>query len=302
MTLTTDSEVRNLLRGAVDMHYHSGPSPFPRKMDTAQAARHFDEAGFRAVVMKSHHHSTVMEILALQSSVLVNLDIAVYGGVALNGAVGGLNPMAVDLALKMGGRVVWFPTMSSRAHIAYHERHHDSPFPTATIPLLPEKEVDVFADDGRLKPEVHDIIDLIKEGDAVLSFGHMAPPQVEAVLQAARRAGVQRFVLSHPDFVQSVSHEQAARYARQGVYIEHCIGMYNDQARNSALPIGRLLEWIRVVGVDHTTLSSDVGQLTNPTAVDTYARVVTLLLKAGVPKEDVIKMISVNPSALLGIS
>lgn len=67
-------------------------------------------------------------------------------------------------------------------------------------------------------------------------------------------------------------------------------------------PIDRLLEWIRVAGVDHTTLASDVGQLTNPTAVGTYTRVVTLLLKAGVPIPDITKMISANPSALLGIS
>ena len=95
--------VTELLRGAVDLHYHSGPSPFPRKMDVAQAAKHYNDAGFRAVAMKSHHHSTVMEILALESTALKDLEISVYGGIALNGAVGGLNPRGVDLALHMGG-------------------------------------------------------------------------------------------------------------------------------------------------------------------------------------------------------
>ena len=46
--------------------------------------------------MKSHHHSTVMEVLALERVALSNLKLKVYGGVALNGAVGGLNPRAVD--------------------------------------------------------------------------------------------------------------------------------------------------------------------------------------------------------------
>src|SRR5438552_3915443 len=110
------SAIDRLLEGAVDLHFHSHPSPFPRAMDAAAAAEKYDAAGFRAVVMKSHHHSTVMEILALERLALKGLRLQVFGGIALNGAVGGLNPRAVDLAIQMGGKVVWFPTIASANH------------------------------------------------------------------------------------------------------------------------------------------------------------------------------------------
>ena len=94
--------VRRLLQGGVDLHCHSGPSPFPRRVDHVQIARHYAASGFRAVVVKSHHHVTAFDVAALGPHGLAGLPVEVCGGVALNGPVGGVNPRAVDLALKMG--------------------------------------------------------------------------------------------------------------------------------------------------------------------------------------------------------
>lgn len=296
------SALDRLLVGAVDLHYHSAPSPFPRRLDAAEAARHYEEAGFRAAVMKSHHHSTVFEILALQSTLLSSLNLEVFGGIALNGTVGGLNPRAVELTLKMGGRIVWFPTMSSAAHIEYHQQHHDTGFPTSAIPLMPEEPIDVFGPDGDLKPEVHQIIGMIRDANAILASGHMNPQQVDAVFTAAKAAGVTKLLVNHPDFVLGISHEQARRLADMGVYIEHSIGMYNDRsATPKPRPISQLLEWIEVVGPEQTTLGSDVGQKANPLPVDTFRRVSELLLDSGIHERDLKRMISTSPASLLGL-
>ncbi len=40
----------------------------------------------------------------------------VYGGIVLNLNVGGINPAAVDVALKMGAVEVWMPPIHSLAH------------------------------------------------------------------------------------------------------------------------------------------------------------------------------------------
>src|SRR3546814_17841203 len=72
--------------------------------------------------------SMVTDILALEPEVLSQIPISVYGGIALNHTVGGLNPYAVELALRMGGRVVWFPTLASPAHIDHHA-HTTTNFP-----------------------------------------------------------------------------------------------------------------------------------------------------------------------------
>src|SRR5947209_789558 len=158
MTVQQDA----LIRDTVDLHYHSGPSPFPRRLDPVESAKHFDEHGFKAVVYKSHHHNTVMDVLSIKAAMLDNLSVRVFGGIALNGLVGGLNPRAVEMSLRMGGKIVWFPTISSPAHIQHHA-HNQGGFPTPTMKLMPEAPNPVFADNGKLKPEVHDIIQLVKE-------------------------------------------------------------------------------------------------------------------------------------------
>src|SRR5436190_21348861 len=108
-----DEAVARILDGGVDLHIHTAPSPMPRRIDVVEAARSAQAVGMKAIVAKSHHHSTVTDVLALQNHGLQDLTIQVYGGIALNSAVGGLNPHAVDLALKMGGRAVWMPTVAA---------------------------------------------------------------------------------------------------------------------------------------------------------------------------------------------
>ena len=43
-------------------------------------------------------------------------------------------------------------------------------------------------------------------------------------------------------------------------------------------PIGRLQEWIEVVGAEQTTFGSDVGQATSPSPADVFQRVTQLLI------------------------
>jgi hypothetical protein len=288
-----------LIKGAVDLHYHSAPSPFPRKLDPAEAARHYAEAGFRAVVLKSHHHNTVMDVLSIKSTVLDRLDLEVYGGIALNGTVGGLNPRAVELCLRMGGKIVWFPTMASIAHIEHHAGGVQSAFPTATLKLMPEAPISVFDEGGRLKPEVHEIIALIREEDAILASGHLPPPEVFALFEAARRAGVERLVVQHPDFVLGITHDDARRLAAMGAYIEHSLVLYYP---GREWPISRLKDWVQVVGPERTTLGSDVGQATSPSPAEAFAEVSRRLIESGVSERDVRRMISDNPGGLLGLN
>ena len=286
-----------LIRDTVDLHYHSAPSPFPRRLDPVESAQHFEEHGFKAVVLKSHHHNTVMDVLTIKASVLDNLRVRIFGGIALNGLVGGLNPRAVELSLRMGGKIVWFPTISSPAHIEYHS--HGGGFPEPTMKLMPEAPNPVFGEDGQLKPEVHEIIQLIKEEDAVLAAGHMSPPEIFAVFKAARAAGVQKLLVLHPDFVVNLNEEQARELAQMGAFIEHAVNMYYRD--RPEWPIGKLVNWIKVVGVEHTTLGSDTGQATSPLPAEVFGRVAHGLVANGVAERDVRRMLSDNPGSLIDV-
>jgi hypothetical protein len=297
--VTADS-VAQILEGAVDLHVHPAPSPLPRRIGALDAAELAGEAGFDAIVVKSHHHSTVMDVLALQPDGRANGSGArVFGGIALNSAVGGLNPHAVDLALKMGGRIVWFPTIGSPQHIAHHRANPNLKFPKLAVKLQPEEPIDVFADDGSLKPEVHRILESIAEADAILASGHMAPASITAVFEAARETGVRRMLVNHPNFVIEASHDDARRWVDLGAVIEHSLCMYDDASSFYHWDLDTLVKWIEAVGAEHSTLGSDLGQEGNPLPTDSFRKIVGALLERDMPERDVRRMVSDNPRRLL---
>ncbi|GAA4464874.1 DUF6282 family protein [Phytohabitans houttuyneae] len=292
-----DEEADRLMVGAVDLHQHPGPSPFPRRMSILDAARDAAGAGFRAIVAKSHHHSMVTDILALRSAGLADLPIEVFGGIALNWTVGGLNPYAVELALRMGGRMVWFPTLSSAAHVRHHE-DHDTGFPTSEVELRPQPILSILDDNGRVLPEVRDILSVIAAEEAVLTCGHLGVTESQRLIDAALEAGVQRIVVNHPCFVVGASIEQAAAWARQGVYIEHCAVMYFGRPERRR-DFGELLAFIEAVGAGQTVISSDSGQKANPLPVTLYRRAIRGLLDAGVPEQQTRQLVGTNAAQLL---
>jgi hypothetical protein len=193
--VTSHPPIADVLDGAVDLHCHSGPNPFAREFDHVEAARDAERLHMRGILVKSHHHSTVMDLLAMKRE-LADVATPVFGGIALNAQVGGINPYAVAMCLRMGGRAVWLPTFSSRQHV--ENEHHG--FPESDIEI-PNRIVDVVDADGELVPELFEVFDLVAETDALLSVGHVKPSQSLQVARAAKERGVRRMVMSHPDFV-----------------------------------------------------------------------------------------------------
>jgi hypothetical protein len=170
--------------GMTDLHAHASPSLLPRHGDDAQTVAAERELGFSTVVLKSHEGSTV-ERAAIAGP-------GVYGGVVLNSAIGGANPDAVEVAARLGGRVVWMPTVSSRTHKA------GASSPELSVhrgfELAP---VDVV-DDGALRPEWHDVLDIIAARDLLLASGHLSADETVVLFREARRHRVRRLMINHP--------------------------------------------------------------------------------------------------------
>jgi hypothetical protein len=297
----TAEVVARVLKGSVDLHVHPAPSPLPRRIDAVEAAQAAEAIGMRAIVVKSHHHSTVTDVLALGRD-LNGLPVRVFGGIALNSAVGGLNPHAVDLALKLGGRIVWFPTIGSPQHIAHHAAHPDLKFPKLAVHVREERPVDILDESGVLRPEVHDIIGLIKEHDAILASGHMAPDRILVLFEAAHAAGVTRLLVNHPNFVVEATHDQGRRFVELGAVIEHSLCMYDDRSSFYNWDIDVLLGWIEAVGADRSTLGSDLGQMNNPLPSEAFTNIVGQLLDAGLSEDDLEAMVRRNPARLLDLA
>jgi hypothetical protein len=294
-----EPEVDALIEGAVDLHVHPFPSPFPRRMGIMEAAQDAVKAKYRAIVVKSHHHSMVPDVLALNEAGLGDLPIKVFGGVALNPQVGGLNPYAVDLALNLGGKIVWFPTISSPAHL-HHEEEGGS-FPSSTISLRHAYPLSILTEDGKVKPEVYDILEQIKDHDAILTGGHLPAQEIDILFTEALRIGVQRIMVNHPNFIVGASPELAGEWARKGVYVEHSVGMYDNffGTRKDPLDFGTLAQYIAAAGTGKTMLVSDTGQRNNPRPVDVIKIAIKSLLDHDYDADAIRAMVGGNAHELL---
>jgi hypothetical protein len=163
---------RKLLHGAIDLHIDTAPDIFPRSGDAIEAAQEAKAEGMSAILVKSHSTDTA----ARAETATRHAGVPVKGGVALDYPVGGLNPYAVLESAKQGGRMVWLPTLSARHFLAGAS---DVPVLQAESPLQSEGIV-VTTEAGDLKPEVEDILQLVKQNDMILSSGHVSPTEAIA--------------------------------------------------------------------------------------------------------------------------
>lgn len=286
-----------VLDGAVDLHVHSGPSPFPRRLNHVEASYDAARINMRAILIKSHHHNTVMDLLAMADQ-LKDAPTPAYGGVALNSEVGGINPSAVAVAIQMGGRAVWGPTVSAAQHIKAHS--HDDGFPTAGS-NLEEKEESIWASEGNVSAETVRVTQLVAEANILLTGGHLDAESMKAFFATAKENGVRRLLLHHPDFIVNASDSDVEEMLGYGAFVEHEMSMYHPAVPAPGFPISQLVNWIEKVGPERTVIDSDLGQKTNPLPVDGYIYVIQQLLDHGVAEKDIRQMICRNTAFLLGL-
>jgi hypothetical protein len=172
--------------GMADLHVHAAPSLLPRHGDDAETIATERAAGIRTVVLKSHEGSTV------ERAAIAGDDV--YGGVVLNSPVGGANPDAVEVAARLGGRVVWLPTVSAPNHKAGASSPELSVHRGFELRAVPITDPDT----GRLLPAWIDVLDVVAEHDLLLASGHLAADETVTTFAEARRRGVQRLMVNHP--------------------------------------------------------------------------------------------------------
>ena len=277
--LAQDAEVS--LTGVIDFHVHAGPDSRPRSVTDLEAARLASEAGMRGIVLKNHFTMTA-DRAALAMAQVSGLEI--FGGIALNRSVGGLNPEAVRQMVAFDGgrgKVVWLPTFDSEFWVT-----RDG----SGLPFVPVVE------DGAPVPAVLEVFSLIAEHDLVLAMGHSSPEEVLVLLPAARDAGVERILITHV-FGQDASREQMREMARSGAIMElDWLAVYSG-----SLSIDDYVGAIHDIGAEHFLISSDFGQEGNPTHGEGLRDYIGALRQAGVEDADIDLMGRTNPARLLGL-
>jgi hypothetical protein len=276
------------LTGAVDMHCHFGPDAHRERSVTAlEAAREAAAAGHAAIVLKSHDYPTPALAWAVQQAVP---DVRVLGGICCDREVGGVNPAAVETALRLGARVVWLPTLSS---------HQDVRNGVAARLGLPGPGLVVTDEEtGDLLPETHEVAELVIEHGTVLATGHISSEEHLAIARAyGRRARVLVTHAMEELAGPNLTIAQCRELADLGCTIELC-AMTCVGALASRSP-EELAACIREVGPARCTLATDFGQRVNPHPATGFQTFADALWTAGIGEPEIRRMACENPTALV---
>jgi hypothetical protein len=289
-----------LLKGAIEIHVHSGPDLLPRLLDHVELVRMAKDAGYRAIVIKSQNMGTADRVPFIRMLVP---DIDVFGSVTLNYSVGGINPFAVNAALGFGAKIVWMPTIDARHHMSYFGGLGQFGSSIKSEKKLPEfykkaKGLTVLSDDGKLLPEARDILDLIAASKTVLGFGHLTLEEMFALAKGCRDAGVQKMFIDHPDLAfTKVPLETQIELVKMGVKMNYVAAEISP--RFYCISPKEIVNNMRHVGIENSLISTDVGTPTNPNPIETMRSYIQILLDEGLTPGEVKTMLHDNPAAFL---
>ena len=281
--------MENVMQGIIDMHIHAAPDVRARKLDDLELMEASVQRGVRAIVLKSHNVPTADRaylVNRVAAEKYPDVKFTAFGGLCLNHPVGGLNPDAVETSLKLGAKVIWLPTNTAENHYRKNGK-------------APSKGV-VVTRDGKAVDELQDIFALVKQYNAVLATGHIGAEECFPVVEAARAAGVEKIVITHPEFwVVGMTPEQQADIVRkydvllESVYAQPVNGSYKINIPDN-------IAAMKAIGPEHFVISTDSGQTVNPYWYESYTTYFKAVSEA-FTSEQVRKMTHDNPAWLLDI-
>jgi hypothetical protein len=299
---------RLLVRGAYDLHVHVEPDVMRRQVTDLQLARRCRDVGLAGFALKSHYVPTAERATVLNEALNQEVPggkVRVLGALTLNASVGGLNPIAVEIAAREGARILWMPTLDAANHRA---KHADLP-PGATPPMwlalqrdldaqgVTVPVVDVLDEAGRPLPAAVEVLRLAARHQLVVATGHLSAYESRVIAEAAFDAGVRQVIATHPEFPQQdMSLDDQLALAGQGAFLERCF----TTPFTGKYEWARMVDNIRATGAEHTIVTTDLGQPDNPPVEDGLPLMADALQAAGFTDEEIITMIVSNSRLLAG--
>ena len=288
------------LEGAYDLQIHVGPDVIARRIDDLDCAREFLDHGLKGFVLKSHYIQTGERAQVVTKAVPGS---RAFGAVTLNHSVGGLNPVAVELAGRTGCKIVWMPTVDAQNETAGRLDGGSEKLPfwakiqrelaAEGIAPPPLSVVDAA---GQLTDPARRCLERIAKHNMILATGHLGRVEIFALVRAARDMGLKKVVVTHAEFPsQNLSGAEQKELADLGAIIEHCFTTYHT---NKA-PWESAFANIRTAGVARAVISTDLGQTINPPVAEGFGMFAQMLLDAGFTADEVRTMAVTNPARLV---
>jgi hypothetical protein len=287
-----------LLPGAFDLHVHASPDIRPRSIDAVELIDQARRVGMAGVLIKDHVTITSDRAYILNK---IFPDFKVFGSIALNYTVGGLNPSAVRAAVGLGVKQVYMPTYSAAYVIKKHGVMNKS-----FADLFPpdgKSGISILSKKGGLLPEIDVILRTIKEHDVILGTGHLAPEESLKLVERANQLGVQKILVTHPSsLLTDMSLDDQKKAVEMGAFIEHCyVGCTPFTSTGQPLPTKEMADQIKGVGAEHCVMSTDFGQLKNLPPVEGMREFIEEMLRNEITEDEIDWMIRKNPRKLLNL-
>jgi len=288
------------LEGAYDLQVHVGPDVIARRIDDIDCAKDFLTRGMKGFVLKSHYIQTGERAQVVTKAVP---GIRVFGAVTLNHSVGGLNPVAVELAGRTGCKIVWMPTVDAQNETAGRLDGGSQKLPfwakiqreLAAEGISPPP-LSVIDGSGRLIEPARRCLERIAKHNMILATGHVGRPEIFALVRAAKDIGVRKVVVTHAEFPsQSLTGDEQNELADLGAIIEHCFTTTYTAKATWELAFAN----IRKAGVSRAVISTDLGQTINPPVAEGFAMFAQRLLDAGFTAAEVRTMAVTTPTRLV---
>lgn len=284
------------LDGVIDTHVHTSPDAVPRMLDDLTMARAAREAGYAAIVLKSHHVSTAGRAQLVDK--LVD-GLQVLGGLALNyHSAGGVNPLAVEVTAALGGRIIWMPTFTAESHVRQPKPEVGSPL--HALGDVAGGGIGILDENAGLTEETREVLEVIASHGLTLATGHLSSQEIMTLVPEARRQGVKRIIVTHPEMpcVGLDVEAQSELAGLGGVWFERVYVMTLPPFLGSLEEIAHA---VRTVGAASTILATDLGQPNNPHPVNGMRDFLTGIHELGISTRAVHTMTRTNPASALGL-
>ncbi len=272
---------KKYLKDVIDIHIHTNPDIRVRRLDDIELAEEARRVGARAIVIKSHLVPTMDRAWIARKQVP---DVEVYGGLVLNPQMGGLNPYAVETAIKMGAKIIWLPTSWSA-----HERS------------LQGKNDGVACIEGnKVLPVLVSIFKQLAANDIALATGHLSSKECLIVVEEAKKQGVKKIIIDHPEWTSiSMPISTQKELMQFDVFFERCYARHINGAYEKNFQ--RNLEAMHEIGFESTIIATDGGQVENPMWSEALSEYIAYLVDAGVSQQHIDLMSKHNPAKVLGL-
>ena len=288
------------LEGAYDLQVHVGPDVIARRIDDLDCAREFLAHGMKGFVLKSHYIQTGERAQVVTKAVP---GCKVFGAITLNHSVGGLNPVAVELAGRTGCKIVWMPTVDAANETAGRLDGGNEKLPfwakiqreLAAEGISPPP-LTVIDEAGNVVDAARRCLERIAKHNMILATGHLGRREIAALVRTSKDMGLRKVLVTHAEFPsQNLTGDEQKELVDMGAFIEHCFTTYYT---NKA-PWEAVFANIRKSGVSRTVLSTDLGQTINPPVAEGFAMFAQRMLDAGFTADEVRTMAVTNPTRLV---